>query len=99
MSNRAFKITNSEGGAAFAVHVIPRASKNEISGRHGDAVRIRLTAPPVEGAANAALIDFLARKLDVPKRDLEIISGNTSRDKLVCVLGLTPAELEKRLQA
>ncbi len=92
-----FKITRAEGGAAFAVRVVPRASKNEVSGRHGDAVKIRLTAPPVEGAANEALIEFLAGVLDVRKNQIEILSGHTSRDKIVCVIGLTPRQVEERL--
>jgi uncharacterized protein (TIGR00251 family) len=92
-----FKITRAEGGAAFPVRVVPRASKNEISGRHGDAVKIRLTAPPVEGAANVALIEFLAEVLDVRKNQIEILSGHTSRDKIVCVVGLTPRQVEERL--
>jgi uncharacterized protein (TIGR00251 family) len=92
-----FKITAAEGGAAFGVRVVPRASKNEIGGRHGDAVKIRLTAPPVEGAANQALIDFLAERLDVSKTQIEILSGHASRDKIVCVVGMTPQEVEELL--
>jgi len=90
-------ITSAAGGAAFPVHVVPRSSKNEISGPYGQAVKIRLTAPPVEGKANEALIEFLAKRLDVPKRKLEILSGASSRNKMVCVLGLTPQELKARL--
>lgn len=94
-----FKITDAEGGAAFGVRVVPRASKNEISGRHRDAVKIRLTAPPVEGVANQALIDFLAERLDVSKTQIEILSGHASRDKIVCVVGMTPQEVEERLES
>jgi uncharacterized protein (TIGR00251 family) len=93
-----FKITSAEGGSAFAVRVVPQASKNEISGRQGDAVKVRLTAPPVEGAANQALVDFLAEQLKVRKSQIEILSGHTSRDKMVCVVGLTPHEIEERLE-
>ena len=94
-----FKISNAEGGAAFPVRVVPRASINEISGRHGDAIKIRLTAPPVEGAANQALIDFLAEVLGVRTKQIEILSGHASRNKIVCVVGLMPQELEARLSA
>ena len=94
-----FRISSAEGGAAFPVRVVPRASKNEISGRQGEAVKIRLAAPPVEGAANQALIDFLAEILEVRKRQIEILSGHASRDKLVCVVGLMPHEIETRLNA
>jgi len=92
-----FTITSAEGGAAFPVRVVPRASKNEISGRHGEAVKIRLTAPPVEGAANQALTDFLADVLGIRKSQIEILTGHASRDKIVCVIGLTPQEVEERL--
>jgi uncharacterized protein (TIGR00251 family) len=94
-----FKISSAEGGAAFPVRVVPRASKNEISGRQGEAVKIRLTAPPVEGAANEALIGFLAEVLGVRKSQIEILSGHASRDKLVCVVGMLPNEVEARLSA
>jgi uncharacterized protein (TIGR00251 family) len=92
-----FKISSAEGGAAFPVRVVPRASKNEVSGRHGDAVKIRLTAPPVEGAANEALVDFLSELLDVRKSQIEILTGHASRDKIVCVVGVSPQEVEARL--
>lgn len=94
-----FRISSAEGGAAFPVRVVPRASKNEISGRRGEAIKIRLAAPPVEGAANEALIDFLAEILEVRKRQIEILSGHASRDKIVCVVGLMPHEIETRLNA
>jgi len=93
-----FKISSAEGGAAFPVRVVPRASKNEISGRHGEAVKIRLTAPPVEGAANEALISFLSEILGVRKGQIEILSGHASRDKIVCVVGLLPHDVEALLR-
>lgn len=96
-SSKPYRITRATGGAAFAVHVVPRASKNEISGRHGEAIKVRLSAPPVEGAANRALVKFLAERLDVPEGCIEIISGKATRDKLVCVLGMSPEQLEARL--
>ena len=92
-----FKISSAEGGAAFPVRIVPRAKKNEISGRHGDAVKIRITAPPVEGAANEALVAFLAELFDVRQQQIEILSGHASRDKIVCVIGLMPQQVEERL--
>ncbi len=65
------------------VRVIPRASKNAVGGRRGDAIVIRLAAPPVEGAANEALVDYLAQLFERPRRDIEILSGHKSRDKRV----------------
>ena len=79
------------------IRVIPRASKNAIAGKRGDAILVRLAAPPVEGAANDALIDFLAKSLGRPRRDIVIVSGHKSRDKRVSVDGMTDAELSSRL--
>ena len=84
---------------AFTVRVVPRASRNKIAGIHDGAVRIRLTAPPVEGAANEALISFLSSVLRVPKRDIELVSGQTARNKVVSVSGLSAEEVEARLRS
>ncbi len=70
-------------GIAFNVFVQPRSSKNSIVGLYGDALKIKLTAPPVEGAANKMCIEFLAKQLDVPKSSLSIISGHSSRTKRI----------------
>ena len=83
----------------FSVRVVPRASRNKIAGIQDGAVRIRLTAPPVEGAANEALIAFLSRVLHVTKRDIELVSGQTSRTKVVSVSHLSPEEVEARLRS
>lgn len=64
----------------------PRARQNEIMGKHGDALKIRITAPPVDGKANAHLCRFLASLLDVPASSIDIISGETSRNKRVRIL-------------
>jgi uncharacterized protein (TIGR00251 family) len=94
---REFKITDAERGAAFPVRVIPRASRNEIEGVTGHALKVRLTAPPVEGAANKALIELLAERLKVRKSQIEIVAGQTSQHKMISVVGLQPGEVEKRL--
>jgi uncharacterized protein (TIGR00251 family) len=65
------------------VRLLPRASQNRILTRHGDAIKVQVHAPPVEGAANDALIDVLAAALDVPRRSIHILRGVTSRTKLV----------------
>jgi hypothetical protein len=67
----------------FSVHLQPRASKNEIAGLHGGSLKVRVTAPPVEGLANEALIDFLSQSLDIPRRNVCIVSGFSSRDKVI----------------
>ncbi len=86
------------GGTTIRVHVAPRASANKVMGAHDGAVKIALTAPPVEGAANKALVEFLAKVLGVPKGAVQIVSGETSRNKVVWVEGLDPrAALAKLL--
>ena len=91
------KITEAEAGVAFAVRVVPRASRNEIVGVHGDALKVRLTAPPVEGRANEALIAFLAQRLGVRKSQVEIVAGATSRHKVIRVSGLSAQEVREHL--
>jgi uncharacterized protein (TIGR00251 family) len=83
----------SAGAVRFSVRVQPRASRTEVAGVQGDAVRVRVQAPPVDGAANEALVAFLAESLGVPRRDVHIVGGATSRTKLVEVSGVGPAEV------
>ena len=75
-----------------AVRVIPRARKTEIAGTRDGALLVRLAAPPVEGAANDALIAFLAGRLAVPRRAVRIVSGGRGRQKRVAVAGVTAAQ-------
>jgi uncharacterized protein (TIGR00251 family) len=70
-------------GVLLKIYVQPRSSKNQITGLYGDAIKIRLTAPPVDGAANSMCVEFLEKCLGLPKSTLEIISGQTSRSKLL----------------
>ena len=78
-----------DGRVRFLVRVQPRASRSEVVGVHGDALKIRLSAPPVDGAANDALIEFLAHVFAVGRRDVRILSGETSRSKVVEIEGIT----------
>lgn len=87
-----------EGGCRFPVRVQPRASRDEIVGVQEDTLRVRLTAPPVEGQANAALIQLLARWLGVRKAAVSIVGGATGRSKWVQVDGLSEAELRDKLR-
>ena len=75
-------------GVVLEVHVQPRASRNEWAGIHHGCLKVRLTAPPVEGAANRECIKFLAELLDIPKSDLEIVGGHKSRQKSILIRGL-----------
>lgn len=79
------------------IYVQPRAAKTEVAGLHGDAIKIRLKAPPVEGAANDELVRFLAKKLGVPRLAVQIVGGATSRSKRVSVDGIELREAMNRL--
>lgn len=91
-------IREKAGRVQFAVRVIPGASKNEVAGIQDGALKIKLTAPPVEGKANRACVEFLAGLLGVRRSALEITSGEKSRKKTVTVTGLARVELEERLK-
>jgi len=82
----------------LSLRVQPRASRNAVVGWTGDTLNIRLTAPPVEGAANAACLAFLADLLDLPQSQLEILRGERSRNKVVQITGLTQDEVRARLK-
>ncbi len=81
----------------LSIRIQPRASKNEILRMEGGMLKVRLTAPPVDGAANEALVKFLADTLSIAKSQVEIVSGHTSRQKIVRVNGISPADADKVL--
>jgi uncharacterized protein (TIGR00251 family) len=81
------------------IRVIPRAAKNAVTGRRGEAIVIRLAAPPVEGAANEELTVFLAELFDRPRRDITILSGHKARDKRVQIDGISDAAGAARVSA
>src|SRR5881296_1705697 len=80
----------------ISIRVQPRASRNAVVGWTGDTLNIRLSAPPVEGAANAACLEFLADLLDVPQSQLEILQGARSRNKVIRITGLSQEEVHAR---
>ena len=90
-------IRETPGGVTFAIKVHPRAKKNAITGEVGDALKFSLTAPPVEGKANAACIELFAKLFEVPRSSITIAAGQSSRNKLIRVAGLSAVEIEKRL--
>ena len=92
-------IRDTPAGATFAVKVQPRARKDAVTGVMGDALKLALTAPPVEGRANQACIEFLAEFLNVPRASVTIVAGQSSRNKVVCVAGRTAVEVEGRFRA
>jgi uncharacterized protein len=77
-----------DGAVVLSVRVQPRASRDAVLGVHDGALKVALTAPPVEGEANASLIALLAKQLGVPKRDVTIVQGATGRQKVVAIRGL-----------
>ena len=87
------------GAVSFAVRAQPRSSREAIEGVREGALRVALTAPPVDGEANAALIALLAKALGVPKRDVAVVSGSTGRSKRVRVAGLSPDEVRSGFAA
>jgi uncharacterized protein (TIGR00251 family) len=84
--------------ATLLLHVVPRARVTALAGRHGDALKIRLAAPPVDGAANDELIRFLAERLAVPRSAVTIAAGHTSRRKTVTVTGIETAAALRALE-
>jgi uncharacterized protein (TIGR00251 family) len=90
-------IRDTTAGTTFAVKIQPRAKKNTITGEFGDALKLALTAPPVEGRANEACIAFFANILDVPRSSVTIASGETSRRKVIRVVGITADEVRRRI--
>ena len=87
------------GGAVFSVRVQPRARRNAITGSVGEALKLALTAPPLEGRANQACVAFLAEVLNVPRSSVTIVGGQTSRNKTIRVAGRTAAQVAENLRA
>jgi len=92
-------VRDTSAGVTFAVRVQPRARKNAITGIFGQALKLALTAPPVEGKANQACVEFFAEFLNVPRASVTIVGGQTSRNKVIRIAGRTAAEVEARLRA
>ena len=90
-------IHDTPAGATFAVKVQPRAKRNAITGALGDALKLTVTAPPVEGRANAACIEFFANLLKVPRSSVTIASGESSRNKVIRVVGVSADEIRRRI--
>jgi len=100
MASRKFHLHDGKLGAALAVRVTPRATRNEITEIQSDGtVKVRLTAPPVEGEANKALVVFLAEVLGCAPTKLDIVAGLSGKDKLVSVLDMDNNEVHRRLVA
>ncbi len=90
-------LTAIPGGVDIAVHAQPRASRSKLCGIHDNRLKVQLAAPPVDGEANAALIELMSELLGVPKRQVEVHSGQSGRRKVVRVLGVDLAQAERAL--
>jgi uncharacterized protein (TIGR00251 family) len=93
----AYGITGQAGGVTIRVYVAPRSSASKVVGEHNGALKVALTAPPVEGAANKALVELLSKLLGVPKGAVRIVSGETSRNKTVRVDGVDAQTAARKL--
>ena len=87
-----------EGGISLAVHAQPKASRTAVVGVHADALKIAVQAPPVEGAANEALVEFLAKTFAVAKRAVSLKTGDTGRKKVFLIAGVSEAAARARLE-
>ena len=94
-----FSVKESKNGLTFDIRVTPRASRAEIAGIQDDALKVKVTALPVEGAANEACIKLLAKELGLKKSQMEIFVGGKSRKKTVIVKDISKEELEKKIDA
>lgn len=80
------------------LHVTPRGSKNEVTGWRDDTLCVKITAPPVEGAANSAIVKFIADSLGVRKSQVELVSGEKSREKVLKITGISDSDIRARLK-
>lgn len=87
-------LVDTPAGAVLNLRIVPRAAKNAIQGEHGDALKIRLCAPPVDGAANSALVEFLSDAFSLPRARVQLLSGATSRNKRVLLAGVPAAQVK-----
>jgi uncharacterized protein (TIGR00251 family) len=92
-------LQENDGSVTFEVRVIPRSSKSEIVGELDGALKIKLKAPPVDGAANDELVRLIAKELDMPRSSIEIVSGHSSKKKRVCVNGVSARQILAILNA
>ena len=92
-----FAINEHGKGVTFAIKVHPRAKKNAITGELGDALKVSIATPPIEGRANEACIEFFAKLLKVPRSSVTIASGQSNRKKVIRVVGISAEEIRKRI--
>jgi uncharacterized protein len=99
MTNPELQVSETTAGLVIRLHVLPRAKRCEIAGTHNGALKVKVTAPPVDDAANRAIIEFLSKEFGVSKSSLQILSGLRSRDKIVQIKGLSLPDFFARISA
>ena len=92
------RVSTTATGVRLSIRVQPRASDSRIAGVHGDALKVRLTAPPVNGAANAALVELLADTFGIAERRITIVAGASARTKIVELAGVTEEDVRRLVQ-
>ncbi len=94
-----FIVPSGENACRISIHAVPRASKTEVCGMQGNALKLRLQAPPVDGKANKAISKYLAEILDVPARNVSIVVGDTGREKIFQATGITAESAKGKIEA
>lgn len=90
-------VVEKDGNLSFSIRVIPRASKTEIVGELDGVLKLRIASPPVDGAANAEIVRFLAKKFSVSRSDVEIVSGQNSKNKRILINNLSQSTFEEKI--
>ena len=98
MKSSTFYVDTTERGVILKVWLQPKSSRNEIKGLKGDTLRVCVTSPPIEGQANKALCDLLAKEFCISKSQVEIIKGHKSRTKIIRIDGITPDHMIQRIE-
>lgn len=94
-----FIVSSGENACRISIHAVPRASKTEVCGMQGNALKLRLQAPPVDGKANKAISKYLAELLGVPARNVSIVVGDTGREKIFQAVGITADAAKAKIEA
>jgi uncharacterized protein len=97
LSAELIELNEKNGAVTFRLRAQPRASKTEITGEHGGAVKLRIAAPPVDGKANDEVVRFFSKLFEVPIRSIEMVSGDSSRDKLIRIHNISMARVQEVL--
>ena len=98
MMNARLRVNETSAGLTVRLHVLPRAKVSEIAGLHNGALKVKIMAPPVDDAANRAVVEFFSRLLGVPKSNMKILAGNKSREKVLQISGVSLVDFMARIQ-